>query len=273
MAVIPPYLGWSGGSTAVGGSVGAGRGDARNERASGKIGTSPTDLRLGLLEVEKRLGTPDALDFAFTGDASWARISTADGTETIDRQGVSVHQLRLGADLSLPAHIGAAVVTPFGAVYARRDGGAGQIGEGVEVAGGLRVVFGFVRLDGEARMLVQHSAEGYEERGAAVSLSLGRRQSEEGFSLAISPRWGDPTHATGAILRDPLRVMPRHRPTAPNRWSMDARANYAVRLPGNLRMDLTGSYGGVFGGPGFGLRIGTSGGDPPAIRPDSPTGC
>ena len=58
--------------------------------------------------------------------------------------------MRSGADLSLPARIGGAELTPFGTVDARREGGAGQTGDGIEVAGGLRAVLGFVRLDARA---------------------------------------------------------------------------------------------------------------------------
>ncbi|MYH48476.1 MAG: hypothetical protein F4020_00320 [Gammaproteobacteria bacterium] len=91
-----------------------------------------------------------------------------------------MNQVRVGLDLSLPARLGDLELTPSGTVHARRDGGAGQTGDGIEVAGRLQAVLGIVRLDAQARMLVHHTAEGYGERGAAVTLALGRQGGEEG---------------------------------------------------------------------------------------------
>ena len=258
MTAIHPYLRWTGGSTSVWASVGAGRGDARNVRAAGKLGTSATDVRLGLVELERRLGAPGGLDVGIVGDAAWARLRTGEGEETIDGQDIAVNQVRIGADLSLPARLVGADLTPFGTVYARRDGGAGQTGNGIEVAGGLRAVLGIVRLDAQARMLAHHSAEGYGERGAALTLAL-RPRGGDGLSLSVSPRWGDPARATGAFLHGPLGGNLRLGEQGSDRWTLDARANYGVDLPGGLRLDVQGSYGGASGVPGFGLRVGMSG--------------
>ncbi len=258
MTAVYPYLRWTGGSTSVWTSVGAGRGNARNVRATGMRGTSPTDLWIGLFALERNLGTRAGLNVTLVGDAAWASLRTGEGVETIDGQNVAVDQIRIGADLSLPARLGSAELTPSGTVYLRRDGGAGQTGGGIEVGGGLRAVLGIVRLDAQARMLVHHSAEGYRERGAAVTLVLGRRDGGEGFSLSVSPRWGDSARASGALLRGPLGGgMHRGGPGA-DRWTLDARASYTVRLSGGLSLDMRGGYSGVSGGPGFDLSIGRS---------------
>ena len=262
MTAVHPYLRWEDGSTSVWASVGAGRGDARNVRAAGRLGTSPTNLRLGLVELERRLGAPGGLDFSIMADAAWARLRTGEGGETIDGQDIAVNQVRIGADLSLPARLGDAELTPFGTVHARRDGGAGQTGDGIEVAGGLRAVRGIVRLDAQARMLTHHSAEGYGERGAAVTLALGKQESEEGFSLSVSPRWGGPARASGALLHGPLGGGFPSGGSDPDRWTLDARAGYGFSLPGGLKLDIQGGYGGALGSPSFGLYIG---------RPAAPT--
>ncbi len=256
MTAVHPYLRWDGRSTSIWASAGAGRGNARNARAAGRTGASPTTLRLGLVELEQRAGAPGGLDFAFLGDAAWARLRTGDGDETIDRQDIEVNQVRIGFDLSLPVRLGGLELTPSGTVHARFDGGAGQTGDGVEVAGELRAVLGIVRLDAQARMLVHHTAEGYRERGAAVTLALGGQGDEEGFSLSVSPRWGGPARASGALLRGPLGGGLRGGGPDRDRWTLDARAGYGVNLPGGLRLDLHGSYGDAGGGPGFGLSVG-----------------
>ena len=257
MTAVHPYLRWKGGPTSVWTSVGTGRGDAQNVRAAGRAGTSPTSFRLGLVEFERRLGAPGKLDLAIKGDAAWARLRAGEGEETIDGQDITVNQVRIGADLSLFARLGNADLTPFGTMYARRDGGAGQTGSGIEVAGGLRTALGIVRLDAQARLLALHSAEGYDERGAAVTLSLGKQVNEEGFSLSISPRWGDPARTTGALLNAPLGGG-RSGGQDSDRWTLDARANYGVNLPGGLRLDLQSSFGDTRGGLGFGLRVAMS---------------
>ena len=256
MTAVHPYLRWDGASTSVWASVGAGRGNAYNVRAAGRMGASPTDLRLGLVELEQRLGAPGGLDFAFLGDAAWARLRTGDGDETIDRQDIAVNQVRIGFDLSLPARLGGLALTPSATVHARRDGGAGQTGDGVEVAGGLRAVLGIVRLDAQARALAHHTAEGYGESGAAVTLALGKHGSEEGFSLSVSPRWGGPARASGALMRGPLGGGFRRARPEVEGWTLDARAHYGVGLPGGLWLDLHGGYGSATATPSLGLEVG-----------------
>ncbi|MXW55975.1 MAG: tandem-95 repeat protein [Gemmatimonadales bacterium] len=256
MTAVHPYLRWDGGSTSVWASVGAGRGDARNVRTTGRTGTSPTDLRLGLVELEQRLGAPGGFDFAIMGDAAWASLRTGDGEETIDRQDIDVNQTRIGVALSLPARLGGLALTPFGTVQARREGGAGQTGDGIEVAGGLRAVLGIVRLDAQARMLAHHSAEGYGERGAAVTLALGKQGGEAGFSLSVTPSWGGGARATGALPDGPLGGGLRRGKPDTDRWTLDARANYSVNLPGGLSLDLQGGYGADSGGLDLGLSLG-----------------
>ncbi len=256
MTAVHPYLRWDGTSTSIWVSAGAGRGNARNVRAAGRTGASPASLRLGFVELEQRLGAPGGLDVAFLGDAAWARLRTGEGEETVDRQDIAVNQVRIGLDLSLLARFGRLDLTPSGTVHARRDGGAGQTGDGIEVAGGLRAVLGIVRLDAQARMLAHHTAAGYGERGAAVTLVLGRQGGGEGFSVSVSPRWGGTARTTGALLRGPLGGGIRSAGREADRWTFDASANYGVNLPGGLRVDLHGSYDNrAGGGPGFGLSV------------------
>ena len=72
MTAVHPYLRWADASTSLWVSVGGGRGDAENLRTAGRLGTSATDLRLGLVELKRRLGASGRLDFGLMGDASWA---------------------------------------------------------------------------------------------------------------------------------------------------------------------------------------------------------
>ena len=92
---------------------------------------------------------------------------------------------------------------------ARRDGGAGQTGSGLEVAGGFRTAGGPVRIDARGRFLVLHSAEGYEERGLGVTLSAGSPSDEEGLSLSVITALGRPRgHLRCAVGRAARRARP-----------------------------------------------------------------
>ncbi|MYF61984.1 MAG: tandem-95 repeat protein, partial [Gammaproteobacteria bacterium] len=83
MTSVHPYLRWSRGATAIWTMFGAGRGDARNERAAtGRVGESPLDLAMGLVEFQRRLGpTGGPVAFGLRADAGWASLSTGEGME------------------------------------------------------------------------------------------------------------------------------------------------------------------------------------------------
>ncbi len=253
MTGIYPYLRWAGRSTSIWASVGAGSGDAKNLRNTGRRGTSSENLRIWLVELERRFKRGSRLGFALRGDAGSARLRTSKGKETIDDQSVIVNQVRIGVDLSVPMRLSRVELNPFGTVHARHDGGAGQTGNGIEVTGGFQMAIGIVRLDARARTLAYHSVEGYGERGAAITLTLGKKRNHKGFTFLISPRWGSPARSSDKLFQD--RGLLGQRYDESNQWTLSAQANYTVPLPIGFRLDLRGDYGGQFGGPGFGVRI------------------
>ncbi len=151
----------------------------------------------------------------------------------MDGRRAAVHQQRLGIELTPSGRLGGLAIEPFAEASARRDGGAGQAGSGLEVSGGLRAESRSVRIDAQGRILVLHSAQGYEERGLGVTLTVGSPAAEEGLSLSVSPRWGGSANATGALWNDRHGAL---RPDAPAAatdapWALDARGRWAVRLP------------------------------------------
>ena len=75
----------------------------------------------------------------------------------------------------------------------RHDGGDAETGAGMDVGGGLVVSDASTGLavDLRVRMLVMHQAEGFRERGMAVSLSYNPRPSTPlGFTAKVAPSWG-----------------------------------------------------------------------------------
>ena len=229
LTAVHPYVRWSGGSTSVWATAGGGWGELENEPERGERSESGLGLRLGLIELRQRVGSASGAEFALRADAGWAELNSEEGPGSTGGLRAAVHQQRLGAEVSRPMRIGRLVLDPFGETHLRRDGGAGQTGTGLEMAGGLRAVAGRLRIDAQGRLLAVHSAEGYEERGAGVTLSLGRRGGE-GLALSMSSRWGGGAGGSGALWQSE-HLDGRH--VAGSRseaWAMDARATYGMRL-------------------------------------------
>ncbi len=166
-----------------------------------------------------------------------------------------------------------------GTGFGTGTGGAGQAGDGLELAGGLRARAGFLRIDAQGRMLAVHSAAGYEERGLAVTLSLGN-PGGEGPSLSMSPRWGDAATGGDALWRDQIesRYAPAEVMDADGRetangardpWALDLRGGYGIRMSGDKLLTWTGAFNHSPAGPRFtlGARIALNGAPMPvAVR-------
>ena len=245
---VQPYLRWSDGGTTIWATAGGGSGAAENERLLyGLQEESDLGLRLGLVEVRRRLATVGpGVELQLRGDASWARLTTAAGDELIDALEVDVRQLRVGIDVSRPVRTaGGTLVEPFGEVHARHDGGSGQTGAGLEVAGGLRVARGVFRVEGMGRLLALHAADGYREHGAAVTLSVGDGARQPGLTLSLSPRWGAPATASDALWQDQL--FHQRAAGAPgvrrDERAFDTRVDYGLQLPAGGLLTPFGIYG------------------------------
>ena len=245
---LQPYLRWSDGGTSIWATAGGGRGSAENERTRyGLQEESGLGLRMGLVEVRRRLATVGpGVELALRGDVSWARLAIADGGELIDALEADVHQLRVGVDVSrLLRTAGGTSVEPFGEVHARHDGGSGQTGAGLEVAGGLRVARGVFRVEGMGRLLGLHAAESYREHGAAVTLSVGEGARRPGLTLSLSPRWGAPATASDALWRDQLfhQQTPGGPVAGRDEGALDTRVDYGLQLPSGGLLTPFGLYG------------------------------
>ena len=245
-----PYVQWSAGRNSVWAAAGGGRGTAENVRETGRVGTSDLGLRLGLVEVRRGLDPVGGVELGVRADAAWAQLGTGAGEETLDRQTAAVGQVRAGAEVSRPVRWDNGLsLSPFGELHVRRDGGAGQTGTGVELVAGTRVARGRLRVDAQGRLLVLHSASGYRERGAGVTLSVGRRD-RQGLSLSVAPRWGDAADAGGTLWQE--QVYRRYLPEAmDDAWGLDARGEYGTRLPSGGLLTWFGSLSQSAYGPRF----------------------
>ena len=248
MTSLQPYIRWADEKTSVWAMAGGGSGDIGNDRLRyGLQEQNGLGLRLGLAEARRQLGTVGGgMHLALRGDASWAHLSTDEGVQLIDGIGVGVHQLRMGVDVSSSFIAGGAEFEPFGEVHARRDGGSGQTGSGMELAGGLRVSRGIFRVEGMGRMLTMHSAENYRERGAALMLSVGEGARQPGLTLSLQPRWGAPASGSQMLWQDQLYGSMQDG----DAQSLDARVDYGVQAWGGLISPFS-----LYGSSQYGQRM------------------
>ena len=257
LTVVHPYLRWGGRDTSVWALAGIGLGSAENMRMlTGKRGTSPLRLGLSLVEGRRRLATTGrGLAVDLRGEASWARLRTGDGEETVDGLEAGVRRVRTGVEVTLALDgPGGLQVAPFGAVSTRHDGGAGQTGVGLEVAGGVRMTGGRVRVEAQGRMLALHTATDYQERGVSVTASVGAGQHEPGLTASIRPRWGAPGYGAESLWQDQLQSYTYG--AERDDVAVDARVGYGLRLPGGRLLTPFGGYGQM--GTGRRMQVGAN---------------
>ena len=257
LTALHPYLRWGGQHTGVWALAGIGWGTAENVRAlTGAQGASPMRLGLGLLDARHRLGTlAGRLDVDLRGEASWARLATGGGDDTVDGLEARVRRVRTGVEVTLAlGGPGGSQVAPFGAVSTRHDGGAGQTGAGLELAGGLRLTGGQVRVEAQGRMLALHTATDYEERGVSVTATVGGGQREPGLTASVRQHWGAQGTGAQTLWQDQFQAYTqgaRH-----DDGAVEARVGYGLRLPRGRLLTPFGGYGQV--GDGRRLQVGAN---------------
>ena len=142
-------------------------------------------------------GGARGFELAFKADALWVGTSI-DGVEgpggNLTATAAAVTRFRTGLEGSRDYTLaGRLALKPSVEVGLRHDGGDAETGAGMDVGGGLVVSDASTGLaiDVRVRMLVMHQAEGFRERGMAVSLSYNPRPSTPlGFVARVAPSWG-----------------------------------------------------------------------------------
>ena len=127
----------------------------------------------------------------------------AKGEEAVDGLRADSWRLRGGLEASkrfaLPD---GAALSPFAELAARRDGGDGVAGGGIELAGGLRYAAAGVSVEARGRWLAAHSEKGARERGLSATVRLDPEAGGRGLSLALTPRWGAPAGGADRLWRE-----------------------------------------------------------------------
>ncbi|MYE24683.1 MAG: hypothetical protein F4Y01_12205 [Gammaproteobacteria bacterium] len=237
----------------VGGLAG---GEARLTREHTGGGWQRADLSMAM--VAAGMKRPLTLDvagagIALKGDAGLLRLETDGGAAPLTGLAVDVSRLRVGLEAAWQAR---GALVPFAEIGGRLDGGDGETGAGLEVAGGVRIdnAVSGLGLEAKGRVLALHSAEERRERGVSVTASYAPGTAGRGVSFRVSPRWGHSADATDRLWSDARAARHsgaggRHTDAYAD-WGMDAVLGYGFNVPSLRglivpfsRLDLAGDAG------------------------------
>ena len=201
---IYPYVHWTGPGCCieVWGIGGFGTGEAEANSM-----TSDLSMSLGMVGVRAQLvgGASGGLDLDLIGDAGITKLSTSGGeSASLSDLEASVQRVRIGLEASRTSDMGnGMLVTPFAQVAGRYDGGDGQTGNGLEVAGGLRIAGGRAGLEARGRLLAMHTGDDVKEHGVSVVAYVRPMGSGgQGLSMSLAPRMGADTEMTNNMWRE-----------------------------------------------------------------------
>ncbi len=200
-------------------------------------------------------GGASGFELAFKADAMW--VGTA--VDGVDGPGgrlaateAAVTRFRTGLEGSRDYTLASRLsLRPSVEVGLRQDGGDAETGAGMDVGGGLVVSDSATGLavDLRVRMLLVHQAEGFRERGMALSLSYNPTPSTPlGFNARVAPSWGGQAMSGAEALwgRETMAGMAHGSPSQGNR--LDGEVGYGLpvgsRLVGTPRVGFsTSEYG------------------------------
>ena len=203
---------------------------------------------------------------AFKADALWVGTSIAgvDGPAgRLNATEAGVTRIRTGLEGSRAYTLaGRLSLKPSVEVGLRHDGGDAETGAGMDVGGGLVVSDSSTGLavDLRVRMLVMHQAEGFRERGMAVSLSYNPTPSTPlGLVARVAPSWGGQATSGAEALwgRETMAGMAPGGVASGNR--LDGEVGYGLpvgsRFVGTPRVGFSTSEYGRDYRAGYGLRL------------------
>ena len=210
-------------------------------------------------------GGGGGFELAFKADALWVGTSTDNVDGPAGRLAATeaeVTRLRTGLEGSRDSKLaGRLSLRPSIEVGLRHDGDAAETGAGVDIGGGLMVSDPPTGLsvDVRVRMLLVHQADGFRERGVAVSLGYNPTPSTPlGFAARVAPSWGGEATGGAQALWGRETMLGSAHAAAAYGSRLDAEMGYGLpvgsRLVGTPRFSVGSSeYGRDYG---FGYRLG-----------------
>ena len=195
-----PWLGYKlSDRVSVWGVTGYGKGALTLTPGEGAALTSGLSMAMAAAGTRGALvgGGASGFELAFKADALWVGTSI-DGVEgpggNLAATAAAATRFRTGLEAARGyALAGRLSLRPSVEVGLRHDGGDAETGAGLDVGGGLVVsdTSTGLAVDLRVRTLVMHQADGFRERGMALSLSYNRTPSTPlGFTARVAPSWG-----------------------------------------------------------------------------------
>ena len=211
---VYPYLGGVqlGDHVEAWAAAGYGRGDLTLRPDDDKALSTDLTVTMGAAGLHSQLLQPangDGFSVAFKGDARFTRatseaVNRAEGN--LAAAEADVWLIRAGIEAARPMAVGAAATfIPSFEMGVRLDGGDADTGFGTDIGAGLAFSSPQkgLRLDLKARGLMAHEAAGFQEWGAAASLTWEPQpDSEHGLSAGLTQSWGaSPSGGMEALLQ------------------------------------------------------------------------
>ena len=195
-----PWLGYTlSDRVSVWGVTGYGKGALTLTPGEGAALTSGLSMAMAAAGTRGALvaGGANGFELAFKADALWVGTSI-DGVEgpggNLTATAAAVTRFRTGLEGARGYTLaGRLSLRPSVEVGLRHDGGDAETGAGLDVGGGLVVSDASTGLtvDVRVRMLALHQADGFRERGMALSLSYNPTPSTPlGLTARVAPSWG-----------------------------------------------------------------------------------
>lgn len=197
---INPYLGWQApGGWNLWATAGHGWGEVEIDDVAADAQASDMTQQMVAAGLSKSLASSERLieggrtSLRFKGETAFTRADV-EGAGTIQSTLLSASRHRLMFEAVHARRFSSgATLAPSIEAGMRYDGGDGETGAGADIAAGLMVsdLLAGLSVDARVRTLLVHEAEGYEERGASLSLIYDPTPSTPlGFTARVSPSWG-----------------------------------------------------------------------------------
>ena len=264
-----PWLGYKlSDRVSVWGVTGYGKGALTLTPGEGAALTSGLSMAMAAAGTRGALvaGGASGFELAFKADALWVGTSI-DGVEgpggNLTATAAAVTRFRTGLEAARGyALAGRLSLRPSVEVGLRHDGGDAENGAGLDVGGGLVVsdTSTGLTVDLRVRMLVMHQADGFSERGMALSLSYNPTPSTPlGFTARVAPSWGGEARSGAEAMwgRETMAGMANGGLASGNR--LDGEVGYGLpvgsRFVGTPRVGVSTSEYGRDYRIGYGLGV------------------
>ena len=255
LTALHPYVQWRPApGTTVWTILGFGAGEATAQREGQPVAGEPATLgmRLGLAGLRMDLGDQGGVSLALRGDAGFVQLETEDGLRAVDGLSVQAQRVRAGVEASRPMPTATGVLSPFVEIGARWDGGDGEAGGGIEVAGGVRYRGPNGGFEVKARTLAMHGGAGVAEHGIAATAFIEPGPQGTGLRLSLTPRWGAPEFRD-VFRQSDYAMRGMHHDPGSRRFMLDGRIGYGLALRG--RPGTLEPFGAVGGSPQSDSRV------------------